>query len=289
MGLAGWISSPRTSRANSGSGFCWAKPDAGREPPSFPGTPCTSLLPCVVLWVTGVGHWWGWQKVCQRIQGCCSPRHDSLEQGSGPLLQVNPQELWRSQGKIPAAPTARQGQCPWHCDMAHCWCKVGVQQGAQTDYLCFVSASGLHVAGTGLEQGAGGWMWGSGRQMGLRPAPTCSHQAGLGVNPHHALPVLAAFPFWLPPLCSAGGGVHPPPSALPPAVTAQGIESQTLSLCHGVGSMQHHKTTALQPCSMGPVVLSPGLLQVTDTPASSAAGMCWCGGGPMASFLYSNL
>lgn len=130
-------------------------------------------------------------------QGCCSPRHASLEQGSEALLPAKPPELWRSHGEIPAAPMARLGQCPWHCDVAHSWCKVGVQRGAQTDYLCFVCASGLRVAGPGLEQGAGGWMWGSGRQMGLRPLPTCSHQAGLGVNPHHALPLLAAFPFWL--------------------------------------------------------------------------------------------
>lgn len=85
---------------------------------------------------------------------------------------------------------AKQGHCPWCCDVSCSWHEVGVQQGAQTDYLCFVYASGLRVAETGLEQGAGGWMWGSGRQMGLRPPPTCS-------NPHHALPVLAAFPLWL--------------------------------------------------------------------------------------------
>lgn len=54
----------RTSPANSGSGFCSAKPDAGREPPTFPGTPGMSLLPCAVPWLTGVGQWCGWQ-VCQ--------------------------------------------------------------------------------------------------------------------------------------------------------------------------------------------------------------------------------
>lgn len=45
--------------------------------------------------------------------------------------------------------------------------------------------------------------------------------------------------------------MHPPPSPLPPAVTAQGIEPQTLSLCHGVGIMQHHRIPAPQPCSRG--------------------------------------
>lgn len=181
---------------------------------------------------------------------------------------MKPPELWGSQGKIPAASMARQGQCPWHCDVAHSWREVRVQRGAQTDYLCFVSASGLRVAGTGLEQGAGGWMWGSGRQMGLRPPPTCSHQAGLGVTPHHALPfrlLLSLFSRWW-------GAC--PPSALPPAVTAQGTELPALSLCHGIGRMQYHSTPALL---QGPVALSPRLLQVTDSQASSATGMCWCG------------
>lgn len=157
-----------------------------------------SLLPCTVPWLTGVGHWLGWQKVKAReSQGCCSLRHDSLEWGSGPRLPAKPPELWGSQGKAPAAPMARQGQCPWHCDVAHSWREARVQRGAQTDYFCFVSASAMCVTGTGSEQRAGGWMWGSGRQMGLRPPPTCLHKAGLGVNSQHALPLLAAFPFWL--------------------------------------------------------------------------------------------
>lgn len=199
MGLTGWISSPRTSQANSGSSFCWAEP-GGQRAPIISRNPLHVPAPlgCAVA-LTGVGHWRGWQKVSVNPGAAAPPNTRAWSGAQGPAVSEAPR-AGGSQGKIPGAPLAGQGQCPWLCDVAPSSSEVGVQRGAQTDYLRFVSASALRVAGRGLERGAGGWMWGSGRQMGLRPPPTCSHQAGLGVNPHRALPVLAAFPFWLLPL-----------------------------------------------------------------------------------------
>lgn len=68
----------------------------------------------------------------------------------GLLLLV---KLWGAGawGVTATAPQPVRGDASWLCSESGAQRGVGVQRGAQTDYLCFASASGPRVAGAGLE------------------------------------------------------------------------------------------------------------------------------------------
>lgn len=235
-----------------------------------------------------------WGGECTGGPQCCWPtKHDSLERprgARGRCCRRSPRRrgVRVPGGRYPQPPWSGRDDAPRHCGEARSWGRVGVQRGAQTDYLCFASASGPRVAGTGLERGDGGWTWGSRRQMGLRPQPHCRPSSppppATGWAGDSCPARLAAFPIGLlPSLFSRQRGADPPqPSAPPyPAAAVQGIEPQTPFACHRAGSTPLSRTPGTpipspweQPC------LALGPPRVTFLHDSSATCMCRRGGGP---------
>ncbi|XP_055646083.1 LOW QUALITY PROTEIN: uncharacterized protein LOC129782675 [Falco peregrinus] len=107
MGLMGWISLARTSRANSGSSFCWAESDARRQPPLSPGTP--ALCRASLGWDTGRGTGAG------DPHGHCPTKPGVAEVGTEPLLPAKPPERWGvgAWGETLTAPMVAGGDALW--------------------------------------------------------------------------------------------------------------------------------------------------------------------------------